>query len=52
MNLIFSKIYWGMTAVGRMQMNEPLLGSFTLHASHCGHTSMNFEKNKIHFLNN
>ena len=23
-------------------------GSFTLHATHCGHTSMNFERNKVH----
>ena len=46
MNLIFSEIYWGMTAVGRVQSEWT-----TLHATHCSHTSMNFEKNKIHFLN-
>ena len=32
-------------------MNEPLRGSFTLQATHCGHTSMNFEQNKNSFLN-
>ena len=37
MNLIFSEIYWNMTAVGRVQSEWT--------------PSMNFEKNKIHFLN-
>ena len=46
MNLIFSEIYWGMIAVGRVQ-SEWTPGSFTLHATHCGHTSMNFEKKKF-----
>ena len=45
-NISFSELYWGMTAVGCVQ--SELTPS---HATQFGHTSMNFEKNKIHFLN-
>ena len=53
MNLIFSEIYWGMNDSESLA-KFTWTSSFTLHATHCCRTSMNFEKknkNKIHFLN-
>ena len=52
MNLIFLKFIEVWPQWVACKVNEPLQGSFTLHATHCGHTSINLEKNKIHFLKN
>ena len=41
------------TAVGLYQsLHEPLRGSFTLHATHCGSQLHEHQKNEIHFLSN
>ena len=51
MDLIYSEIYVVWPQWVACKVNEPKRGSFSWHATHGGHTAMNFEKNKIHFLN-
>ena len=32
------------------KVNEPQRGSFSLHATHCAQTSINFGKSQVHYL--